>query len=137
MTQVTSFQTLKIHCIAEDESSMEKVNSKDIAGFFNSISERVVFIDIEKKILWANKAAAKSVGLTPMKIKGRRCYQVLSQRNKICDSCPLTKAGKIDELEERIIRSDDGKTWLIKSNPVRDDSGCIIALVETAAEIKE
>jgi transcriptional regulator with PAS, ATPase and Fis domain len=135
MAQVSIIQTSNMTRNDETAAEVQEVNPKDIASFFNSIADRVVFIDIEKKILWANKAASEAAGMSPEKIKGRRCYQVLSQKRKICDACPLTKAGKCDKLEERIICSDDGKTWLIKSNPVCDDRGCIIALVETAAEI--
>jgi transcriptional regulator with PAS, ATPase and Fis domain len=135
MTQPSSVQGSTQQCNTMSENNVEELNPQEIARFFNGIAERVVFIDIEKKILWANKAAAESVSLPAEKLRGRRCYQVMSKRSKICNDCPLTKIEQIGELEERVIHSTDGKTWLIKSNPVRDDNGCIIALVETVSEI--
>ena len=118
-----------------DQKNNQKLNPREIADFFNCVSEKVIFIDTENRILWANKSAGESAGLPSEELKGHLCYQVLSGRKQICPDCPLAKACQTGQPQEVKFTSADGRIWLMKSNPVRDETGFIVALVEIVSEI--
>ena len=46
-----------------------------------SISEHIVYQDLDNKILWTNKAAADSVGLKIHNLIGKKCYEIWPQRD--------------------------------------------------------
>jgi len=102
----------------------------------DSMVELVIFQDRHNRILWANRAAAESVGMTPEELVGRHCYQVWNQRQP-CDGCPVVKACETGKPQEAEITTPDGRTWLMQSNPARDDKGKVVGVVEVTLEITE
>ncbi|MHC1602952.1 MAG: PAS domain-containing protein, partial [Methermicoccaceae archaeon] len=97
----------------------------------DSLSELVLYQDTEHRIIWANKAAAESVGLALHQLVGRHCYEIWHQRSTPCVDCPVNKALKTGQLCSGEISSSDGRTWLISGSPVRDENGSIVGMVET------
>ena len=103
----------------------------------NSLSELVVFQDLEHRVLWANKAAGESVGLPSEKLVGRYCYDVWGRGGGSCPGCPVAKARKTGKPQAGEIVTPDGKVWLVRGYPVKDASGDIAGLVELTLEITE
>lgn len=114
-----------------------QITPEIMAIILDSMLEHVVYQDTENKLLWVNRAAAESVGLSPEELVGRYCYEVWHQRQQPCAGCPVVKARKTGQLEKAEITGRDGKVWLIQGNPVRDVNGNITALVEVTLEITE
>ncbi|MBN1221674.1 MAG: PAS domain-containing protein, partial [Candidatus Aminicenantes bacterium] len=54
------------------------------ALILSSISELVIYQDTEQKIIWANKAAAESVGMTTDELAGRFCFKIWHGRKSPC-----------------------------------------------------
>jgi len=103
----------------------------------NSISELVAYQDTEHRIIWTNKAAAESVGLTPAQLVGQYCYEIWPQRDTPCAGCPVAKARQTGKPQQAEITTPDGRVWLIKGYPTRDENGAIIGLLEVALDITE
>ncbi|MDY7033677.1 MAG: PAS domain-containing protein [Thermodesulfobacteriota bacterium] len=103
----------------------------------DSLSELVVYQDADMKILWANKAAGESVGISPDKLEGRHCYEGLHQRSKPCIECPVVKEIKTGEPQKSEIKSPDGRFWSIQGIPVQDKNGNLTGMIETTANITE
>lgn len=108
-----------------------------MAAILDSISEYIVYQDTEHKLLWVNRAAAESVGLSPDELMGRYCYEVWYQRQEPCTGCPVVKARETGQPQEAEMTAPDGRVWFIRGNPVRDMNGNIVALVEGTLEITE
>jgi PAS domain S-box-containing protein len=108
------------------------------ALILSSVAEQVLFQDTRHRIIWANRAAAESVGATPDQIVGRFCYTVWHPRTEPCIGCPVHKAletGEAGGVAE--IQSEDGRCWLIKGYPIRDADGNVTGAVEVALDITE
>jgi diguanylate cyclase (GGDEF)-like protein/PAS domain S-box-containing protein len=99
--------------------------------------ELVVYLDRDMNIIWANPAAGDSVGMSPAKLVGQKCYQVWHRRNSPCENCPVVLGMETGRVQSGEITSPDGRCWRITASPVRDETGAIAGVVETALEITE
>lgn len=113
-----------------------KESEKEMAIVLDSTSEQIVYQDKEHRVLWANKAAAHSVGETPENLKGRYCYEIWHHRNEYCEHCPVEEGIRNGKPHEGEIKSPDGRVWLVQGNPVKED-GEVIGAVEVTINITE
>ncbi len=109
----------------------------EIQLIFDSMSEAIILQDTHHRMLWVNRVVAEVVGITPEQLVGRRCYEVIHQRQKPCVGCPVEKAWETGKPEESESTAPDGRTWLIRAYPVRDDKKKVIGVVEVSLEITE
>lgn len=110
---------------------------RDKAVVLNSVSELVTYQDRDMRLIWANRAAGVSVDLSPDEIVGRRCHEVWQGRNTPCEGCPVVAAMNSGEVEDGEIETPDGRVWLIRGYPVKDERGRITGAVEVTREISE
>jgi len=74
-----------------------------LAGIISSLTEAIVLIDKDHKIIWANNVALDNFGKN---IISKKCYEVLFDRKKNCRKCIADKTfydGKIHESEIKLI----------------------------------
>ncbi len=114
-----------------------KVYAHEKETILDNLVEHVLYEDTTMKILWANRAAFESAGLTREELIGRHCYEIWPKRNSPCPDCPVIKAiktGKPNEVEKT---TTDGRSWFIQGHPIRDAKGNIIGAIEITLEITE
>jgi PAS domain S-box-containing protein len=104
-------------------------------AILNSLSELVVFQNLEHRVLWTNKAAGESVGLPSEKLVGRYCYDVWGVGGVPCPGCPVEKARNTRTPQSSEMTTPDGKVWLVKGSPILDASGDVAGLVEITRDI--
>ncbi len=139
LTQRSAKQELQyllnnIERICESEEALRRDKQEKIA-IMDSMLELVIYQDIKNRILWANRAAGKSVGLTPEQLVGRHCYEIWHQRNKPCKGCPIAKAYKTGQPQQGEIRTPDGRIWFIQGSPIRGENGNVLGAVEIVLDI--
>jgi len=116
----------------------ELIKTKDEqALILKSVSELISYQDKELKIIWANKAAAESVGLTTQQLIGRHCYDIWQERDRPCIDCPVLKAIETGQLHKADVTTPNGRYWSIRGTPVKDADGNVLGAVETTLEITE
>lgn len=103
----------------------------------NVLSEHVVFQDTEHGILWANEAAAGSVDADGESLAGRRCYTVWMDRNTPCPACPVEAALQSGAARQGEMETPDGKAWLVRATPLRDEKGMVCGAVESTLEVTD
>jgi two-component system NtrC family sensor kinase len=130
-----------IFCVCRDITERKKaeeairIAEKEKVDILDSMSEIVIFQDLEHHMLWVNKVASESACLTNEQISGRYCYDIWAQRNKPCVGCPVAKARQTGQPQEAEIATPDGKVWFIQGYPMRDEKGVITGLLEVALDI--
>ncbi|MES0363360.1 MAG: PAS domain S-box protein [Desulfobacteria bacterium] len=117
---------------AEEVLTKSEQEKQDI---LESISEAVVYLDQECRIMWANRVARKPHGLALEDVEGRRCYEVWHQLSKPCPGCPVVQTYKTGQPQEAEMTSPDGREWFVRGYPVLDDNGDIAGAVELTLEI--
>jgi len=116
--------------------ALRKIEQEKLA-ILNSMSEHVVYQDTEHKILWANKAAAESVGLATEQLLGRYCYEIWPQRNEPCVGCPVAKARETGKPQASEMTTPDGRVWFVQGYPIRDANDDLVGMVEVTLDITE
>jgi len=101
----------------------------------DSVLELIAYEDLELKVVWANRAACDSVGMVREELVGRYCYEVWAERTEPCADCPVLRAMETGEPQDVEKWTPDGRAWLIRGYPVRDEAGDIVGAIEVTLDI--
>ena len=123
--------------ITERKKAEEKLreSEQEKALILDGASELIVYQDKDHTVIWVNRAAGESVGEDPEDLVGQKCYQIWQRQGEPCSNCPVAQSVKTGTVHEGEITTPDGRVWLIKGSPVRDENGIIIGAVEVALDI--
>jgi len=106
-------------------------------AILNGISANIAFVDKDLKIIWANKTAADSVNKTPDEMIGHTCHHFWGDPSIPCENCPSLKALETKKTENAILNTLEGRVWDERGEPVFDENGNLIGIVEIAIDITE
>jgi len=127
----------------EDEEKRQQAEEalkragQEKAIILNSLSELVIFQDLNHRIIWTNKAAGESVGMSPQQMVGRYCHEVWGESSEPCPGCPLAKVHQTGQPQASEMTTPDGRMWYVRGYPVRDANGDIPSLVEVVEDVTE
>jgi len=105
---------------------------------FDSISDMVFIQDKDFNIVKMNKAFADALKMKREDIVGRKCYELLHDKDKPLDNCPFEKTRKdkkphAEEVDDPHI----GAPLLVTTSPIFDEDGEFIGSVHIAKDITE
>ncbi|GEM_PF-324985 len=133
----------KIIKIARDITERKESESKIIyqqnllEGVINNISDVLAIQKPDYSIERYNQAGYDLLGETPEEVKGKKCYELIG-RDRECEECAtrkVLKSGKMEHLEKYF--PELGVYLDCRSNPVKDENGVIIKIVEQLRDITE
>jgi PAS domain S-box-containing protein len=104
-------------------------------AILDNMTEQIIHLDADSSILWANRAACESAGLTREQAIGRFCYEMPVEWHELWGTCPAAEAMETGNRIEVEKSGPDGRTWFVQAAPVRDHKGGIIGGVEIALDI--
>jgi PAS domain S-box-containing protein len=113
------------------DSELEKTTILDLQPYHSVIQS------LDNRIIWANRAAFESVGLSREDLIGRYCYEIWPKQTSPCPDCPVIKSlqtGKSQSIEKT---TPDGRKWHIRAYPIRNNRGQIIRALEVTEEITD
>lgn len=127
---------------AEEELRISRQMLDDVT---QGITESILLLSSDYKILWANRTAIAQTGLTMDEIVGNFCYAVTHHRESPCEPpnepCPLREALATgnSKIAQHIHYDKDGKEIVAEVNvyPVKDNAGDITELVHVSRDITE
>lgn len=107
------------------------------SNFFENISDPIVILDGQKKILYLNNFANVIFKTKLEEIKDKFCYD-LHYNGEECNYCPVTLSINSGEVANEKIYSLNTKKWFnISSYPIFTDKGEIIKVIEHYKDISE
>jgi PAS domain S-box-containing protein len=112
-------------------------SEQEKAVILDAMTELVLFLDTDLKVIWANKAMHDAFNLRPGHLNGKHCYKALHKRSRACSICPVEKTLKTGEPHDVVDFSSYKKNWVLRSYPVRDEKGSISGVVEIVTDITE
>lgn len=118
----------------EAQKALESAE-RERTAILDTMSEHVVYQDLDHRVVWTNRAAAESVDLSPEELAGRLCYEVWADRNNPCDGCPIIRARETRQPQQSRMTTPDGRTWLVRGYPVLDEDGAVTNVVEVTMNI--
>jgi len=123
--------------ITEKKKAQEDLikSEREKSAIFAAINEHVVYQQPDHTIIWANRAAAESLGMKPEDLIGKKCYELWPQRTRPCDICPVAEARESSQPCKKEVVTPDGRWWEISGYPMLDDQGHIIGMIVVTSEI--
>ena len=105
---------------------------------FDAVQDVVLLLDKDFRVVRANHAATKFLGLPIDNIVGVHCYDLIHGTTAPPEECPLAKMRQSLRHEEEEVLAREGGPWLLVSvDPVFDPSGELIHAVHVARDITE
>ncbi|MBM7854663.1 diguanylate cyclase (GGDEF)-like protein/PAS domain S-box-containing protein [Desulfohalotomaculum tongense] len=117
-----------------------KTQEQIISQLYNtlmSVREGLIYFDTKMKVLWANRAAGESIGLTPEQLVGHHCYRLWQKQVNPCPNCSTFKALKTGQPQTGEIITPDGRAWFTRSYPVKDSKGSVRGIFKITMEITQ
>ncbi len=112
-------------------------SEQEKAVILDAMTELVLFLDTDLRVIWANKAMREAFNLKPGQLNGKHCYRGLHNRSTACSICPAEKTLKTGEPHDVVDFSSYKKNWVLRSYPVRDENGSLSGVVEIVTDITE
>ena len=107
---------------------------------FDGIQDGIIVLDLDLNIMRANFWMEKMYEAY-MPFIGKKCYEVYQQRETPCPWCPSLLTLETGETHSEIVpypSAENPKGWLnLSAYPLRDTSGQIIGVIESAKDISE
>jgi two-component system, sensor histidine kinase and response regulator len=130
-----------ISLVREEHREAEQALSRseaEKAAILEGLKDVVVaYLTPDLRISWANSLTQKLTRLPLDEMKGRFCYEVLHGFNIPCPNCPTPLSLRSGCHHESEVTVETGRSWLIRSSPVADDSGNVMGIVNLAIDITE
>ena len=108
---------------------------KSLEPLLDSMEHGLVLLDRDMKHLWATPSTARISGKTPEDLLGRTCHSIHQNSPLPCGDCPVMDAFLTGETNEKTTYSSDGRIFLSRGIPVKNDEGQVIAVFESRREI--
>jgi PAS domain S-box-containing protein len=112
-------------------------SEQEKAVILDAMTELVLLLDTDLRVIWANKAMREAFNLKPGQLNGKYCYEALHNRIRACSVCPAEKTLKTGEPHDVVDISSYKKNWVLRSYPVRDEKGVLTGVVEIVTDITE
>jgi PAS domain S-box-containing protein len=131
---------IQTHCMMNDITEQRKAeealvkSEKEKALILDVMSDCVVYHDDGMKILWVNKMAAESAGMSLQELDGTCCFSSIYGRTVPCEGCPVTTAFTTKQPctgEMRI----NTKVLVIGAYPVLDSQGNLMGVVQVTRDV--
>lgn len=97
--------------------------------------EHMMLLDRSMTVVWPNRAACESAGMTREELIGRRCFEIWNDRSAVCPDCPVQEAMKTGADRESARETPDGRAWYVRGFPVRDEAGNVVGAVEITRDV--
>ncbi len=97
----------------------------------------VKYLDPQMRLIWGNKALETHIECSSEAAKGRSCFELIQGRDAPCPGCTALKAVETGEFQKGEYATPDGRIWLARSTPLKDDSGRVVSVVHVGFDISE
>jgi PAS domain S-box-containing protein len=95
----------------------------------------ILCVDPHLRVMWANVNAAQELNTEDRATSATHCYEIMHGRTEPCRDCTVIKAFASGKLQEKEHRLDDGRSFVTRSNPIRDGTGQMPGVVQMALNV--
>lgn len=123
---------------ADGPKSYVEQEKDNLVNILNTLRDVITIQNMDKKIIWANKAAMKNFKATFSGLQGKICYKFYYDREAPCDNC-FFKMGSSKKYSEPVEVDNKklGLTFLQTNIPLYDSEGRISGVACTAQKTIE
>lgn len=135
----TSYAIVVARDISERLRAEESLHKSEWekALILESTGELILYLDTGMRVIWANRAASRSFALGTEQLAGRHCWELWHGRKIPCQHCPVNRALETGKPQKGEVVTGDGRVWLIRGYPARNEVGKMEGVVEICLDITE
>jgi two-component system cell cycle sensor histidine kinase/response regulator CckA len=111
--------------------------SREFQALLDAIPDNLVSVSPDLKIRWVNRATSETVGKDTSGLIGNSCHSFWHGRSEPCEECPVQESLRSGKPERGFARSPDGRSYELRSVPIRDEAGRVVSVVEVGRDITE
>jgi len=108
-------------------------SEREKALLLDAMVEPVFFLDRNLRVLWSNRAAGDSLGLTFGQLVGSQFGELWAGANQ--PNLPVNEAWQTGRPQEREIVSRDGRVWFLRVYPVQGEDGEVTGLLAALLDV--
>jgi PAS domain S-box-containing protein len=113
-----------------------KKSEREKALILDVMSDRVMYLDKDMNVIWANKNAASPFSLKPEQLVGTLCFKTLYNRDTPCEGCPIERSLRTLEPEESELALGTS-IMVVRSYPILDQEDRLSGVVNVSRDITE
>lgn len=126
----------------QHELQKSELQFRDISRQFNALldamPDSIALISRDRKIIWANHAAACRMSAAPHEEAEPKCYRACFGRSEPCEPCPVERSFQSGEPSVETITTEDGKTWELRAIPVKEQGQAgVVNVIEVSRDNTE
>ncbi len=111
---------------------------EDWENTFDAISDMVMLLDNDHRIIRVNRTTAKALNATKESLVGKKCYEAIHGQSHPIRKCPLVLTMKtIDAHTLEITEPGLGGTFICSTSPIVDSEGKLTGYTHTLKDITE
>lgn len=113
--------------------------SQEFHALLDAIPDRLLLIDRDYKVVWANRAAAAEIGKEDdvSSLIGTPCFVQWHQLGQPCEGCPVSEVFGTGRQARGEISTTEGGTLEVRSVPVKDEQGNVVNVINVARDLTE
>ncbi|MEW5736434.1 MAG: ATP-binding protein [Thermodesulfobacteriota bacterium] len=127
-------EELKERSLAEGFLKESEVQKKAI---IDGIPSGLLHLDHSLRIRLANRAAARTAGVSQEELMGKHCYRVYMQRDTPCETCPALRTLATGKTDNSVISNKEGAMYKVRSIPVSSGLGEVEGVMVIARDVTE
>ena len=120
---------------AEDALRKSEREKAAILGGLRKVG--VEYLDPGMHIIWVSSTMQKYLDIPICEIKEKHCYEIIHGISTPCKGCTALKALQTGHSQEGEMITPDGRTWLSRSSPIKDEGDTVTGVVHVALDISD
>lgn len=111
--------------------------SQEFHTLLDAMTDELLLISPDLKILWANKAFAERVGRDAAALPGEYCHVVWFDSDTVCEDCCALSSFSSGRPESLPVSSVKGRMFERRAFPIKDESDVVQNVIIVASDITE
>jgi PAS domain S-box-containing protein len=138
------YRAVNVQDLTERKRAENKLaeTSQTLENIARGITDGVMLVSRDYKILWANETAAQMTGYKPEDIKGNYCHKITHNLESPCagpDLCPVDEVVRTGNPQTSMHRHTDSEGRQshveVRAYPIKDKEGRILQIVHLSKDV--
>lgn len=125
--------------ITERKQAIEEIQNRESEKqlILENITEGVMFLTPDYKILWSNPKACEIYRKTNEQMLYQHCYEAVKQSSMPCPDCPVREAIQTGKPSAKRRIKEDGVELIVSAIPTKNENGTTIGIVKTILDVTD
>ncbi len=110
---------------------------EDWRNTFDAVTDMVMLLDSEHRIIRVNKATAEALNTTKERLEGKKCYEVMHGLSHPIEQCPLVVTMKTLKPHTRELSIPESGIFICSTSPILDHEGKLTGYTHTLKDITQ